>query len=99
MASAVFRILLRVYSLHFIVNCLPPRRVQVVNGTQPSVVVLAPGTPGGGALFSFISPGSMDVVDVVRAAPNRYYVAAAGCATYGVCIDPGSDAYLWQILV
>ena len=84
--------------------CAAALWVQVVNGTQPSVVVLSADAPI--PVMAFTSPGSMDNVDVVYAGPvggggggDRYYVAAAGCATYGVCTAPGSDAYLWEVVV
>lgn len=76
--------------------CVAGLWVQVVNGTQPSVVVLSAATPAA-PVFTFTSPGSVDAVDIVSAGAGAFYVAAAGCATYGVCTDPGSDAYLWRL--
>ena len=75
--------------------CVAGLWVQVVNGTQPAVAVLSASSPS--PVFTFVSPGSTDAVDIVSAGAGAYYVAAAGCATYGVCTDPGSDAYMWRV--
>ena len=69
---------------------------QVVNGTQPTVAVISPASPAT-PLLAFTSPGSVDAVDIVSAGAGVYYISAAGCSTYGVCTDPGSDAYLWRL--
>lgn len=85
--------------------CVIGLQCQVVNGTKPTVIVLdVSGEPGDMTppIFTYITPGSMNSVAIVQGKSkvtnnDVYYIAAGGCDTYGVCIAPGADAYIWEV--
>ena len=62
---------------------------QRVGGPQPTLVVL----DAGGGVWNYTTPGSVDAVSVVAqpGALGSYYVLATGCASVGVCTEPGGD--------
>jgi len=85
--------------------CVIGLQCQVVNGTKPTVIVLdVSGNPGDMTppIFTYVTPGSMNSVAIVEGkdkVTNKdvYYFAAGGCDTYGVCVAPGADAYIWEL--
>lgn len=72
--------------------------------TLPTVVLLvgSGGTPGAAAApsWTYITSGTVNAVSVAAdpdTSSGSYYVAASDCASYGPCVAPGGDAYLWQV--
>jgi len=69
---------------------------QAVGGPQPTLVVLE----AGGGRWDYTTPGSVDAVSVsAGAGAGAYYVLAAGCASVGVCTEPGGDLVAFEVVV
>jgi hypothetical protein len=68
---------------------------QKVGGPQRTLVAVAGSAPG--QVWNFTTPGSVDSVSVARREGGGAFVLAAGCASVGVCTEPGGDAYGFEV--
>jgi hypothetical protein len=92
--------------------CVVGLETPKVNGTSPTVVLFDLSVPAEdgetseGAprppVWNFTSPGSINSVALSLGASadgkeKVAYVLASGCDSFGICVKPGADAYMWEV--